>query len=109
MKKRVYRKDYGDTKLYSVQLSNKLLDGSYDNAFIPVKFKSGVEIEDRADIEILNWFPTFYRKQNGDVVIQMMITDFKQEGKIEKNEEIKEDLFGEFGKEVVIDESDLPF
>ena len=107
MKKRIYRKDYGDTILYSCQLSNKKQDGTYDNIFVPVKFKSGVQIEDRADINITEWFPTFYRKQNGEPVIQFMILEFEQTPIIKKEE--KEDPFEEFGKEVAFTEDDLPF
>ncbi len=108
MKKRIYRKDYNGVALYSLMMSNKKEDGTYDNVFLPVRFRHGVEVENKADIEILDWFPTFYRDKNNNPVIQAFIMDFKQEAVIQK-QEVKNDPFEDFGREVEIKDEDLPF
>lgn len=101
MKKRIFRKDFSGVPVYSIQLSNKKQDGTYDNAFMPVKFKKGIEIENKTDVDIKEWFPTFYRNKDNEPVIQLMITEYE----IEK----EKDAFEEFGEEVELKDEDLPF
>lgn len=67
---------------YSTTISNKNMDGSYDNAYITVQFKKGVELENKTKINITNGFLTFYRNANDNnkPVFKIMVLEFTQEG-----------------------------
>ena len=41
-------------RVYSTGISSKSQDGTYNNAYIPVKFRRGIEIEDRQLINLLS-------------------------------------------------------
>lgn len=117
----VFRKDTEYGTNYSIGLSRKDKDEKYINAYIPVRFKSDVTLEDKTKIYIRNAFLTFYLKQDGKPVFYIMIMKYEntnetiEKAKNEsissvKTEEIKEeDPFKEFGNEVVLTDDDLPF
>lgn len=67
---------------YSTGISNKLMDGSYDNAYISVQFKKGTELENKTKINITNGFLTFYRNQNDNnkPVFKIMVLEFTKDG-----------------------------
>lgn len=65
---------------YSTGISNKLLDGTYQNAYIQVQFKKGIELENKTRINIKDGFLSFFKTQEGNVVYKIIILDFEQEG-----------------------------
>lgn len=70
-------KEYnGDTfRVYSTGISSKSQDGTYNNAYIPVKFRKGIEIEDRQLINILSaWLMPIKLKDN--FIVGLFINDF---------------------------------
>jgi DNA gyrase/topoisomerase IV subunit B len=75
----IFKSDKG---FYSTGISNKLMDGSWDNAYFPVQFKKGVEVENKTEINITNGFLTFYRDKNNEnkPVFKIMVLDFTQVG-----------------------------
>lgn len=93
---KIYKSDKG---FYSTGISNKLMDGSWDNAYFPVQFKKGVEVENKSTINITNGFLTFYRNQNDNnkPVFKIMVLEFTQVG------DAKEDTNTNFTSD------DLPF
>ena len=72
---------------YSTGISNKLIDGSYDNAYITIQFKKGIELENKTKINITNGFLTFYRNQNDNnkPVFKIMVLEFTQVGDAAEN------------------------
>lgn len=82
---------------YSTGISNKLLDGTYENAYIQVQFKKGVELENKTKINITNGFLTFWKPQDGKPIFKIMVLDFTQVG------DAAEDTATAF------DNNDLPF
>lgn len=84
---------------YSTTISNKNMDGSYDNVYIPVQFKKGIELENKTKINVTNGFLTFYHNVNDDnkPVFKIMVLEFTQEG------DAKEDTSSSF------DSDSLPF
>lgn len=75
----IFKNDKG---FYSTGISNKLMDGSWDNAYFPIQFKKGVEVENKSKINITNGFLTFYRNQNDNnkPVFKIVVLDFTQVG-----------------------------
>ena len=76
---------------YSTGISNKLMDGSYDNAYISVQFKKGTELENKTKINITNGFLTFWKGQDGKPVFKIMVLEFTQNG--DAKEETNTDTF----------------
>lgn len=83
--------------MYSTGISNKLLDGTYENAYIQVQFKKGVELENKTKINITNAFLTFWKSQDGKPIFKIMVLEFSQVG------DAKEDTSSSF------DSDSLPF
>lgn len=73
----VYKSQKG---FYSVSISNKLMDGSWDNAFFPIQFKKDVVLENKTDINITNGWLKFYRDKDKNPVFQIMALEFTQVG-----------------------------
>lgn len=62
-------------RVYSTGISSKSQDGTYNNAYIPVKFRRGIEIEDRQLINILSaWLMPIKIGEN--FVVGLFINDF---------------------------------
>lgn len=73
----IYKSQKG---FYSIGISNKLMDGSYDNMFFPVQFKKGVELDNKTDINITNGWITFYRDKDNKPIFKIMVLEFTQNG-----------------------------
>lgn len=68
-------------RVYSTGISSKSQDGTYNNAYIPVRFRRGIELEDRQLINILSaWLMPIKIGENFTVGI--FINDFNL---VEKN------------------------
>lgn len=90
-------------KMYSTGIGKKNEDGTYTTAYMPLRFKKGVELEDRTLITVKNgWLST-----TKDLKIYAFINEFEIHGEVEKNEnDFKEDFYA---NEVVLKDDDLPF
>lgn len=86
----IFKNDRG----YSTTISNKKEDGSYENMFIPVNFKKGIEVPNKTKINVINGFLSFYKTKDGLAKVKMVITDFEQK----QNNEYE-----------ITDSSELPF
>lgn len=73
---KVWRDDKGQYPRYSISFSKKDESGKYQNAYIEVRFKKGIEIANGTDIQINNAFPTFNVGKDGKKYTSWMITDF---------------------------------
>lgn len=86
----IFRNDIG----YSTSISRKKEDGTYENMFIPVSFRKGVEVQNKTKINIIDGFMSFYKNKNGLAIPKFVIMDF------ETNKEETQEFMSE---------SDLPF
>ena len=76
---RIFAKDiaYSGTsfRAYSTGISSKNQDGTYNNAYMPVRFRRGIELEDKQMINILSaWLIPIKIKENQ--VVGLFINDF---------------------------------
>ncbi len=71
---------------YTTSISNKKEDGSYENAYLQVQFRKGVELENKTRINIKDGFLTFFRTQEGNTVYKIVVLDFEQEGEVKEPE-----------------------
>ena len=76
----IFRKDKqtsngGKFSTYCMGISSKDKDGNWVNGFLDVVFKKGVEVNNKAKINIKNAFPTV-SKYNDKTYIKWMILEF---------------------------------
>ncbi len=93
---------------YSVGLSNKLKDGSYDNGFFPIQFNKDVTLEDKTKIMIKNAWLSFYSWEfNGKKGKTYFIkcSDFT----IAEEEKQANDPYQEIHQDIQLTDDDLPF
>ena len=68
-------------RVYSTGISSKSQDGTYNNAYMPVKFRNGIKVEDRQLINLLSaWLMPIKLGEN--FIIGLFINDFNL---VEKN------------------------
>lgn len=111
----IYVKEYGERKYYKVGISKKKQDGTYENGYVDVQFKKGVEIENKEKIYFKNAFLTFYKNKDNKTIPYIMVLDYdkvedvieKEHIDVKKEVEPSDDLFAEFGKET--EDVELPF
>lgn len=114
--------DYGT--FYKVGLSKKDVNGNYINGYKDIKFKKGVELEDKTKIYIKRAWLDFYQKDKKTIdyifcsefeTVEEAIESAKSpianmsDSQIVRAVMNDEDPFTSFGEEVEISDSDLPF
>lgn len=73
----IFKNDKGN---YTTSISNKLMDGTWQNAPILVQFKKGTELENKTKINITNGFMTFFKGQDDKPVFKIVVLEFTQVG-----------------------------
>lgn len=71
----IFKNDKG---FYSTSVKNKLLDGTYENMYIPVNFKKGIEVHNKTKINVSDGFISFYKTKEGLPKIKLVVTDFEE-------------------------------
>lgn len=96
-------------RVYSTGISSKSQDGTYNNAYIPVKFRKGIEIEDRQLINILSaWLMPIKIGEN--FVVGIFINDFNLVESKNKNTSINTNNANNIsGNNYSYNMDDLPF
>ena len=100
---KVWRNDDKGFAQYTTSIGKKNQEGNYDNAYIEVKFKKGVNIENGTVINIAKGFLTFrqYEKDNKKFTVwQIMVLDFDTEYMDSDVPQTLEDKFTALNEEV---------
>ena len=75
----IFRKDYDGKAKYSCTLSKKGADGEYENAFINIQFKKGVELSNKQKITLTEAWLTFYMNKDGKPVFYIFCNAFESD------------------------------
>lgn len=62
-------------KSYSMGISKKLQDGSYENGFIPAQFRKDVSLGNKTKIEIKKAWLSFYKTTEGNRTVPYIFID----------------------------------
>ncbi len=57
----IFRNERDDKVSYSIGLSKKKEDGTYERGFIPVRFRKGTDLKDRTRLKIKEAWLDFYK------------------------------------------------
>lgn len=109
----IFRNDYNGKPIYSIGLSKKKKDGSYENGYMTVNFKEGTDIENKSKIKIQNAWLSFYLKDN-KTIPTIFINEYELIGVSKPKEENPFEDFGnsiktEVQEQIEIKPEDLPF
>lgn len=111
-KEMIFKNTYQDRDYYSIGISKKKLDGSYEKGYINCQFPKNTKLGNQTLIIIKNAWLDFYIKDK-KTIPYIFINEFEivdNENKQEIKEELKEiDPYEEMGKQIELTESDLPF
>ena len=72
----VFVNEHNDKKFYSIGISRKLSDGSYENGFLPAQFKKEVSVDNKTKIDIKKAWLSFYKTTEGRTVPFVFISEF---------------------------------
>lgn len=106
----IFRKDFEGKPRYTLGLSKKRQDGTYEKGYIQVRFKQDVNVPNQTKIKIKRAWLSFTLYENKTYPF-IFISDFDVVGEKEENpfknfgESIKEDGF----QQIEITDDDLPF
>lgn len=110
----VFVKEFDGRKIYSIGLSKKNKNGSYENGFMSARFKKDVDIANKTRIKIKDAFLSFNVNEN-KTFPYIFIRDFEKisepKPKEENNpyEEFGNSIRTEVQEQFEIDDSELPF
>lgn len=62
-------------KSYSMGISKKLQDGSYENGFMPVQFRKDVSLGNKTKIDIKKAWLSFYKTTEGNRTVPYIFID----------------------------------
>ncbi len=102
-KGRIYRKNTDWGAKYTIQMSKKDKDNNWAQAYMPISFKKGIELQDRQDIELVRCWLDFYLKRDGTAVWQLFCLEFTSDTASQ------EYLQGSENFEPISDIEDTPF
>ena len=98
----IFRFDDEDRISYNISISKKKEDGTYENAYMPVRFKKDVSLDNQTKIKIKNAWLDFIKMEKRTFWF-MFISDFEI---VEKKEEKS---FDNWGSAKDIEPDELPF
>ena len=117
----VYRYERDGKVGYSIGISHKLQDGTYDKDYFPVKFKNGVDLKNKTKIIIKEGWLDFFKKDkksfryafinkfelaSGMDAMEPVSDNFD---KVQEQPKEKKDDGWVSAKDIEIDEDELPF
>lgn len=74
----IFRNEKEERVFYSTTISHKNQDNEYENAFIPVEFRKGVDLENKQLINIKTAWLDFYTTYDGRNVPTIFISEFEK-------------------------------
>lgn len=85
----IFRIDKDGKTFYKVGLAQKKQDGTWDNDYMLVQFKKGIDLKDRTKIKIKEGYIKFYKK-DGKTNYYIFINDFELASDFEAMKQVSE-------------------
>lgn len=113
-KEMIFKNIVGDREYYSIGLSKKKLDGSYEKGYINCQFPKNTKLDNRTLIKIKNAWLDFYISKDKKTMPYVFINEYdiiesESKKEIKPKEEKQTDPYEEMGKQIELTDSDLPF
>jgi len=106
----IYRKEFEGKPTYSVALSKKKEDGTYENGYMKVVLRNGVSIPNKSKIMIKSAWLSF-NFFNNKTYPYIFIDNFDLISKPEENQftNMRTKIESDIGEQIKITSDDLPF
>lgn len=72
----IFKNVFDNGVSYSTTISHKNVNDEYENAFINVRFRKDVNVENKSKIIIKNGWLDFYQNKDGKDIIYIFINEF---------------------------------
>jgi len=89
---KLFRNDYENGISYSTTISNKNIEGKYENMYVTVQMPKGTNLENKTTIDITNGFLSNYKDKNGLMKIKLVVLDYDIEPEEKPSEYTQDDL-----------------
>lgn len=110
----IFRKDYKNSVFYKVGLSRKKEDGMYENGYVDIRFKKGIELKNKTQIYLKDAFLSFYLTKDKHTIPYIFVLDYELVADaIERSKEtdiVKQDTKDEYkglGSSVKLEDLDI--
>lgn len=87
---KLFRNDYENGISYSTTISNKNIEGKYENMYVIVQMPKLTNLENKTTIDITNGFLSNYKDKNGLMKIKLVVLDYEMG--TEPSESTQDDL-----------------
>ena len=112
----VFRNDYNQYTFYKLGISKRDATGKWINGYIRCKFKKDVIVENKTRIYLKKAWLSFDLKEK-ETIPFIFVSEFETVNEVIDNSKIlannlqttSDDPFKNFGEEITINDSDLPF
>lgn len=109
----IFTRKNEDRISYTVGLSRKNEDGSYDRAYFPIKFKKGIELENKTRIIISDAFLTFDKwtdeEDKSKTFVYIKCLDYQVADDNETSKDEKKGNYSINADEIELSDEDFPF
>lgn len=85
----IFRKEFEGKASYSIGLSEKKEDGSYEKGYMPVRFRKGVELKDKTKIKLKEAWLKFF-KDNKKTITYIFINKFEMASDYEAIKQVQD-------------------
>ena len=112
----VFRNDYNQYTFYKLGISKRDATGKWINGYIRCKFKKNVAVENKTRIYLKKAWLSFDLKEK-ETIPFVFVSEFETVNEVIDNSKMpannlqttSDDPFKNFGEEITINDSDLPF
>lgn len=102
----IFKNEKDNKVSYSIGISKKKEDGTYENGYIPVRFRKDIELDNQTKIKIKSAWLDFFKIEKRTIPY-IFINDFeKVENEVHQQKSVDN---WDAGKNVEIDDDMLPF
>lgn len=81
----IFKNEYG----FSTSISRKNQNGEYEKMYLSVQLPKGVELENKAKINITKGFLSFYKNKQGLPQIKVVVMEYKTDEEVQEREAIQ--------------------
>lgn len=113
---KIFKNTYNDKDYYKIGLSKKNSEGKYINGSMDCQFRKDVNVDTDKKIYIKEAWLDFYltEEKKNDKVSKIthpyiFINNFEYVGDVVEQSKVANDPFQDFGDELALEDSDLPF
>lgn len=73
----IFRKEYKNSVFYKVGLSRKKQDGMFENGYVDIRFKKGIELKNKTQIYLKDAFLSFYLTKDKHTIPYIFVLDYE--------------------------------